>query len=570
MTWRVVEHHEAGCRRVLEAPHNVQDEEAVQRLWMSECTTLPAGVSFEEWIGRSLLCVPDRGEPLRSVAFVKPEAPRILTGSGSALSSDHVNSLMGVCIENAGPLVIAQLKSNEPYPVACPRRRGLPRKPTLPQAKPEPRLASIDANRNSVLERLLSRLSRQRREAAEAEHDRELARWKAQLKQWEKQHEEMLELFADRICYWCHWSEQIRAQDDGRIAAWARDEACWRREQQASNRSIEELAQRYGQGEPDAIAAYAKLVLLQSPYPAFFPRNYKVRYQAADRCLRVEMELANLLEMTGVVRRGSVEAPVSVRVRRRLHEQAIFSVVLRSLYELVQADAARKINRVVLNGFLRHRDLISQEFLTTWVLAVNAPSGRIVPVAMECIDPREALLRLGMRASKSMCEPNAVEPILDEEESKQELIPESSWASIENAAAVSWERFEHLVKELFERELGPGAQISVTRPRGDGGVDVIALDPDPIRGGKFLIQAKRYKHGVPLEAVRDLYGTMMSEGASRGILVTTSHFTKAGRRFAANKPLTLIGGEQLVELMRKHGMELSVSNGGRRALHYKP
>ena len=540
----------------------------MQRFWMSLCTTLSAGASFEEWIGRSLLFEPDREEPLRSVAFAKPETPRILAGSGSALSSDHVNSLMAVGIENAGPVAIAQLKSNEPYSVGCPRRRELPRKPTLPQAKPEPRRPSIDANRKSVLERLLSRLSRPRREAAEAEHDCEVARWKTQLKQWEKQHEEMLELFADGICYWCHWSEQIRAQDDGRIAAWARDEACWRREQQASNRSIEELSQRYGQGEPDAIAAYAKLVLLQSPYPALFPRNYKVRYQAADRCLRVEMELANLLEMTGVVRRGSVEAPVSVRERRRLHEQVVFAMALRTLYELVQADAARKINRVVLNGFLRHRDLISQELLTTWVLAVNAPSSRIVPLAIECIDPKEALLRLGMRASKSMCEPNAVEVILDEEESKQELIPESNRASIENVGAVSWERLEHLVKELFERALGPGVQISVTRPRGDGGVDVIALDPDPIRGGKFLIQAKRYKHGVPLEAVRDLYGTMMSEGASRGILVTTSHFTKAGRNFCRNKPLTLIGGAQLVELMRKHRMGVAVGNAGRQSSLY--
>jgi len=40
-------------------------------------------------------------------------------------------------------------------------------------------------------------------------------------------------------------------------------------------------------------------------------------------------------------------------------------------------------------------------------------------------------------------------------------------------------------------------------------------------GGKFVIQAKRYNIIVPKSAIRDLYGTMMSEGANKGILVTT-------------------------------------------------
>jgi len=553
MTWRVVEHHEARCRRVLEAPYRAQDEEEVQRFWMSQCAA--PGLSLEQWKSRSLLFEPDRQEAPHSVAFANPETPKVLAASGAGLSRDHINSLMAVGIEHAGPLVIAQLKSNERYPVACPRRRELPRKPALPQQQPEPRRPSIDGKRKSILERLLCQIGRERRETAEAVRDAELARWNGQVKEWEREHGQMLELFADRVCYWCHWSEQIRVQNEARIGQWAREEAAWRIEQRASNRSIEELAERYWRGEPDAIAAYSKLVLLQSPYPPLFARNYGVSYQAADRCLLVEMELPNLLEMRGVVRRGSVEAPVSVRERRRLHEQAIFSVVLRSLYELVQADASRKISRIVLNGYVQHRHAISQELIRSYVLALNAPSSRIAPLAMECIDAREALQRLGAHASKSMCEPDAIEPIVHGDESSNEHEFRSGPFNVQDAAAVSWERFEHLVKELFEHELGPGAKVSVTRPRGDGGVDVIALDPDPIRGGKFLIQAKRYKHGVPLEAVRDLYGTMMSEGASRGILVTTSHFTKAGRNFARNKPLTLIAGTQLIELMRKHGID---------------
>jgi restriction system protein len=49
----------------------------------------------------------------------------------------------------------------------------------------------------------------------------------------------------------------------------------------------------------------------------------------------------------------------------------------------------------------------------------------------------------------------------------------------------------------------------------DGGVDCVAFDPRPILGGKVVVQAKRYRHTVGVTAVRDLYGTLQNEGASK-------------------------------------------------------
>jgi restriction system protein len=95
----------------------------------------------------------------------------------------------------------------------------------------------------------------------------------------------------------------------------------------------------------------------------------------------------------------------------------------------------------------------------------------------------------------------------------------------ENLAAMDWEDFEHLIRELFEKEFAQnGVEVKVTRASRDSGVDAIAFDPDPLRGGKFVIQAKRYTRTVDVSAVRDLYGTLQNEGANRGILVTTSRF----------------------------------------------
>src|SRR5947209_10692880 len=114
---------------------------------------------------------------------------------------------------------------------------------------------------------------------------------------------------------------------------------------------------------------------------------------------------------------------------------------------------------------------------------------------------------------------------------------------------MDWEDFEHLVRQLFEKEFAKtGGEVRVTQASRDRGVDAIAFDPDPIRGGKFVIQAKRYNLPVPVSAVRDLYGTMIAEGATKGILVTTSYFGRESREFAKDKPITLIDGPQLVYL----------------------
>jgi restriction system protein len=81
--------------------------------------------------------------------------------------------------------------------------------------------------------------------------------------------------------------------------------------------------------------------------------------------------------------------------------------------------------------------------------------------------------------------------------------------------------FEDLVAALFQ---AMGMEVMTTARTGDGGVDVQAMDPDPVRGGKLVIQVKRYRNTIPPAHVRDLYGTMLHEGATKGIFVTTAEF----------------------------------------------
>src|SRR5260370_38389131 len=85
-----------------------------------------------------------------------------------------------------------------------------------------------------------------------------------------------------------------------------------------------------------------------------------------------------------------------------------------------------------------------------------------------------------------------------------------------------------------------GVETRLTQASRDGGVDCVAWDMRPIVGGKGIVQAKRYKHTVGVSAVRDLYGTVLNEGASKGILVTTSGYGTGSSQFAEKKPVQLI------------------------------
>jgi len=118
--------------------------------------------------------------------------------------------------------------------------------------------------------------------------------------------------------------------------------------------------------------------------------------------------------------------------------------------------------------------------------------------------------------------------------------------------------FEDLVCQLFERM---GYRASLTKASHDGGVDIEVFDPTPIRGGRFLVQCKRYSGVVGAQYVRDLYGVVQHERAMKGILVTTSHFSPDARGFAAGKPLELIDRPQVEALLHAHGFSAPAMGG---------
>jgi hypothetical protein len=106
-------------------------------------------------------------------------------------------------------------------------------------------------------------------------------------------------------------------------------------------------------------------------------------------------------------------------------------------------------------------------------------------------------------------------------------------------------QFEKHVALIFRHK---GYRVRHRGKTGDHGVD---LEVFPNSGRLGIVQCKRYRSTVGERVVRDLYGTMLHEGAAHAFLVTAGDISAAAEKWASDKPMTLVDGKRLLELARE-------------------
>lgn len=126
---------------------------------------------------------------------------------------------------------------------------------------------------------------------------------------------------------------------------------------------------------------------------------------------------------------------------------------------------------------------------------------------------------------------------------KRQLILQSR--EIEDLYLLSPRQFENLISAYFEQYGFETERVGRSR---DHGVDLIILTKT---GEKWIVQCKRWKANVGEPILRDLYGTMHHEGASRAFLMTTGSFTPAAYTWVQDKPIVLYDGPGLIRLLRR-------------------
>lgn len=110
---------------------------------------------------------------------------------------------------------------------------------------------------------------------------------------------------------------------------------------------------------------------------------------------------------------------------------------------------------------------------------------------------------------------------------------------------LSWREFEALVAEAYRRQ-----GYTVTRIGGDGpdgGVD-LTLRKD---GKCLIVQCKqRRADKVGVQVVREIFGVMTAQRAHGAVIITSGLFTQEAKTFARGKPIDLVEGQRLADLIR--------------------
>lgn len=364
---------------------------------------------------------------------------------------------------------------------------------------------------------------------------------------------------------WERRRQEAEAEYATQLAEWQKDHDKYIEERNASNAAIDRQRNAYlKKTDPQAVLDYCDLVLSNSEYPDYFPQSYEFEYNPETEVLIVDYQLPSkddiptLVEVRYVPSRNELsEKHLSEGQLNKRYDCLLYQVAIRTIHELYEADQINALAAVVFNGYVNATDPATGQEHNSCILSLQAGSDEFKQINLAKIDPRACFRSLrGVSASK-LHSLTPVAPILTIDREDSRFVP--SYAVAEsvrgtNLAAMDWEDFEHLIRELFEKEFASaGGEVKVTRASRDGGIDAVVFDPDPIRGGKIVIQAKRYTNTVGVSAVRDLYGTLMNEGANKGILVTTSDYGPDAHQFARGKPISLLSGAQLLFLLEKHG-----------------
>lgn len=355
------------------------------------------------------------------------------------------------------------------------------------------------------------------------------------------------------------------------LLAIAEDKAEYESRQSTANAAVDELKNKYQNGSKPAVEEYCDIVLNASMYPAPLEPDFIIEYHNDEKRLLVEYQLPSpgdlpsIAEYRFIRSRNAVEPKFLPKAKQKaLYDDTCYKIALRTVHELFEADVASHIDTVVFNGVVTSTSPATGRTESKIILSLSADKDEFLAIDLANISPKATFKHLKGVAATSLVDIAPVPPIASLTTTDRRFVGDKDISSnIDNStnlAPMDWEEFEHLVREIFEKEFeSGGGTVKVTQASADGGVDAIAFDPDPIRGGKIVIQAKRYTNTVRVSAIRDLYGTVMNEGASKGLLVTTSSFGSDSYAFAKDKPLGLINGANLLALLEKHGRKARIN-----------
>lgn len=450
-------------------------------------------------------------------------------------------------------------KYNVPYDIPLPEKIPLPEEPQFLKIDDMPNINSQQYSiRKTIKYFFFKKKYLHQVELMKNKYENDLSLWKRKKDEIELYNKMIKDRYEEKL-------KIINDQNAVNLSKWETDYENYLKTQNENKRLISEMREKFSAYSKDSIEYYFKNLLEFSlEKNNFYEKEILLEYSEQNKILIVNFRLPSKEDIPEVKEISYVstkdifeEKKLKKNDFENLYESIIYQITLRSIYEIFFHDELNYIEAVSFNGFICTTDETNGNLIFPIILSIFVNRDNFLSINFEKIEVKSCFKALKGISTPSLLNITPILPIINLNLNDKRFI--NSRAELDNLndtnlALMDWEDFEHLIRELFEKEFkSSGGEVKITRASRDGGVDAIAFDPDPIRGGKIIIQAKRYINTVGVSAVRDLYGTVLNEGATKGILVTTADYGTDAYEFAKGKPITLLNGSNLLYLLGKHG-----------------
>ncbi len=358
-------------------------------------------------------------------------------------------------------------------------------------------------------------------------------------------------------------------------AAWNMRVAEAKRKAEAHNAHIAEVAVGFGEHDRFAVSEYVQIVLDRSPYPEGFPAERHAGYVPESSLLAVEWFLPtfDIIPEHKAFRHVKTRKAIEPTARppaeaQRLYNTVIAQVAVRTVREVFMVTPDDMVSTVVFNGHVDTVDPATGRRIQPPLISMRATREKFNELVLTepRFDPVASIKRHFFAAiSPHPEELKEVEPVMPFSRADPRVIEAidviSTLDQRPNLLELTPKEFESFVQNLFTKM---GYETDQFRSSGDGGIDCMAYKRDPVAPMKIAVQAKLYTKTVQPTHVRDLFGTMQHEGATLGIMITTSGYGPGSEEFANGKPLHLIDGTGLLSICQEHGIPARILGLGRR------
>lgn len=252
-------------------------------------------------------------------------------------------------------------------------------------------------------------------------------------KKYAQQHADAVNEFESRRTAWQEAAANAPTQqlaqltkhkeaENARLASLAQareayDRDCESRKQRAEwfNTSLNDFSRELKTGQQHAIEFYFGLVFENSSYPSFFPWPPTCAYDPMTRELEIQLPLPRPDQIPTIklvkyvrARDAFVDVESTQKEQRDRYSNLVYSMTLRTLHEVWEADRLNLVRTVSLTAYVQHTDPATGNETLSNLVGIAALKEDFMQLRLENITPLETLNHLHATLSKS---PFTLQPI---------------------------------------------------------------------------------------------------------------------------------------------------------------